>query len=172
MFIYNLCRLLIKEGAEVDACECGCTPLHRASYGGHLDCVIALVGSGADPFAKDTTDNGYLETPIHKASRQGRRNVVSWFLKTFPLVETAENSMHQSYKLVVESNSSVYEHHRSSADLFQGFEMPQFVGLRCDYCGEPHIRMTRMPCCAKLGCRKCFLYQSKQLLGCKLCREA
>lgn len=53
------------------------TPLHRASYGGHLDCAKYLVKHGANVNAKTNDD----WTPLHSAVRWNNINIVEYLLR-------------------------------------------------------------------------------------------
>lgn len=53
------------------------TPLHRASYGGHLDCAKYLIRHGANIEAK--TDDGW--TPLHCAVRWNNADIAEYLLK-------------------------------------------------------------------------------------------
>ncbi len=62
-------------GADIHAKNKYCTtPLHSASYEGHLEVVKYLKSVGADIHAK--TNNGY--TPLNVASRNGHLEVVKY----------------------------------------------------------------------------------------------
>ena len=50
----------------------GYTPLHRACYNGHMDCVMELYSAGADV----TRGNRYGDTPIHYAAQYNHHEVV------------------------------------------------------------------------------------------------
>jgi ankyrin repeat protein len=75
-------RLLIEEGAEIDAVDVqGNTPLHVKAYGepgrpSELDAVRLLVAAGA----KLDATNGRRLTPLHCAAMQGRIDVIEHLL--------------------------------------------------------------------------------------------
>lgn len=61
----------------VDCVDCdGYSPLHRASYNGHLEVVKYLVKSGAN--IRRRTNDGWL--PVHSAAKWGHTSVVAYYL--------------------------------------------------------------------------------------------
>ena len=77
----DVVKILIQEGADVNACECGVTPLHRACFAGKLQVVEILIDNGANCFIADSTGVGSGDLPIHKAARQGKLQVIRMLLK-------------------------------------------------------------------------------------------
>ncbi|KAG0181661.1 hypothetical protein DFQ29_007537 [Apophysomyces sp. BC1021] len=73
------CRVLVECGATINAVDVGerATPLMLAAQQGHLACVQALIGLGADPEAMDR----YERTPLHLATRNGHYAVVKYLLQ-------------------------------------------------------------------------------------------
>ncbi|XP_053160422.1 ankyrin repeat domain-containing protein 10 isoform X2 [Hemicordylus capensis] len=66
---------LVREGATVNACTTrfAQTPAHIAAFGGHPQCLIWLIQSGANINKQDYVG----ETPIHKAARSGSMESIS-----------------------------------------------------------------------------------------------
>lgn len=66
-------KLLINQIADVQYTdEVGCTSLHYAAVGGHIDLIPDLIARGGN--VKQTDVNG--ETPVHKAARKGNTEVI------------------------------------------------------------------------------------------------
>ncbi|XP_044284204.1 ankyrin repeat domain-containing protein 10 isoform X2 [Varanus komodoensis] len=66
---------LVRVGASVNACTTrfAQTPAHIAAFGGHPQCLIWLIQSGANINKQDYVG----ETPIHKAARSGSMESIS-----------------------------------------------------------------------------------------------
>lgn len=70
--------LLASNASLVHCCdEDGYTPLHRASYGGHLAVALALLQAGSK--VNSRTADGW--TPLHSACRWGRVTMASLLLR-------------------------------------------------------------------------------------------
>ncbi|MCD4783719.1 MAG: ankyrin repeat domain-containing protein [Candidatus Eremiobacteraeota bacterium] len=61
----EMVKLLIDNGADVNAKNKGITPLHGAAIGGKTDSVMLLIDNGADVNAKDKK---YGSTPLYDAA--------------------------------------------------------------------------------------------------------
>jgi ankyrin repeat protein len=81
---------LVGAGADVNVKDdiLGWTPLHEASYKGHLHVVIALLDHGADIEVKD--NNGW--TPLHHAVIEGHLAVVNELPSRGADIEAQEDS--------------------------------------------------------------------------------
>lgn len=77
--LLELSNLLGLDGSLISFVDSdGYTALHRASYGGHKDCIKYLLRHGADLEAK-TTDGW---TPLHCASRWNNIEVAEYLLES------------------------------------------------------------------------------------------
>jgi len=73
----DLVRLLISQGADVDAKEeRGWTPLHSAAMLGHKEVAELLIDKGADVRAVDMSGN----TPLHETTAVGHTAIVEWLI--------------------------------------------------------------------------------------------
>lgn len=61
----------------------GWTPLHLATYFGHLDIAEVLLMSGANPNV--TNDVG--DTPLHKAAFIGNEVIIVFFVFIYKLID-------------------------------------------------------------------------------------
>lgn len=72
--------LLLKAHCDVNAQQCGATPLHRAAFSGQLECVRLLVEAGANLNLPDTSF-GDDNTALHKAVLGGHQDVYDYLLE-------------------------------------------------------------------------------------------
>ena len=71
-----VCTLLLRRGADVNARQCGATPLHRAAHAGALDAIKILLAHGADPGLVDSSFSSALPLAVDKARAQEHLEVV------------------------------------------------------------------------------------------------
>ncbi len=69
---------LIRRGGDVNTKgEYDITPLHNASWHGHIDIAVLLIRKGADVKAKDE----HVVTPLHCAAENGHRDIVALLIE-------------------------------------------------------------------------------------------
>ncbi|KAG8529665.1 uncharacterized protein KY384_005146 [Bacidia gigantensis] len=81
-------KLLLQEGANINLSTSLGTPLHFATYNGHLDLAVELISNGADVEALDDDSM----TALHEAARQGRKDVVEILMEHGANVNTGDSN--------------------------------------------------------------------------------
>ncbi|XP_036405940.1 ankyrin repeat domain-containing protein 6b [Megalops cyprinoides] len=107
---------LINKGAKVAVTKYGRTPLHLASYKGHLEVVRILLKAGCDLDIQDDGD----QTALHRAAVVGNSDVISALIQegcaqdrqdkdgNTALHEVAWHGFSQSVKLLVKAGANVH----------------------------------------------------------------
>ncbi|KAJ8400316.1 hypothetical protein AAFF_G00396990 [Aldrovandia affinis] len=107
---------LINRGAKVAVTKYGRTPLHLASYKGHLEVVQILLKASCDLDIQDDGD----QTALHRAAMVGHTEVISALIQegcaldrqdkdgNTPLHEASWHGFSHSVKLLVKAGSNVH----------------------------------------------------------------
>ncbi|XP_026868349.2 ankyrin repeat domain-containing protein 49 [Electrophorus electricus] len=99
----TVAHLFASDPALVNCCDDdGYTPLHRASYSGHLPVVSALLDRGADLHAR--TVDGW--TPLHSACRWGHTAIASCLLRRGAEVNAMTTGQHTPLQLAAGNPSA------------------------------------------------------------------
>ena len=132
----TMCKALLQRGADRNARSRELrTPLHLAAHGGHVSCVLQLVGRPGrvrmTPAEVDAADV-HGRTALHKAAWKGFDLVCDVLLRAGASLDTKTKYGFTPLML------AEYEFPTNAAliALLSGNVLPRPVGLTCDHCGK------------------------------------
>lgn len=109
----NIALLLIKNGAQVNACGLDGTALQQASYHGNMDMVTELLDHGADP---DLVDGSY-GGPLQAAVIGGHHKIAQLLLNRGANVDAQAGNVWHMFGVDISSTALAAAVHRADNDM-------------------------------------------------------